>query len=87
MEESLIIKYKGKDGKEADFVDYIECVKKNYSPKWNDCAKRVHEIRKIHNSVHIKKWLSRSETIDEKVCQDIINKLERIIDSGNELMK
>lgn len=33
LEESLIIKYKGKDGKEADFVDYIECVKKNYSPK------------------------------------------------------
>lgn len=71
--------------KKAEFCEYIERIKQDYSPMWDNCATDADMIRGIRNRIHIKVCLRRSETIDEAVCRDILEKLEQIIDSRNDL--
>ena len=91
FEEPMYVEFIDSDGnenkKEAVFFEYIKKIKKKYSPKWDMCAANADMIRRIRNRIHIKKCLRRSEIIDEAVCRDILEKLEQIIDSRNELIQ
>lgn len=67
-----------------NLCEYINHIRSLKQPLWIDGAEKAHFIRKKRNTVHAKLAI-KSDSINEKTCRMVIDYLEYVIRTRNEL--